>query len=101
MKLTTVAEAVKWADVVMVLVPDQTAAKLYAEEIGPNIKPGTLLMFAHGFNIHFKTIVPAAGIDVGMAAPKAPAVAYAYWNRDRKYGGWHAGSAAASLQCCG
>jgi ketol-acid reductoisomerase len=52
--------------------PDQTAAKLYAEEIGPNLKPGKLLMFAHGFNIHFKTIVPAAGIDVGMAAPKAP-----------------------------
>jgi ketol-acid reductoisomerase len=56
----------------MVLVPDQTAAKLYAEEIGPNLKPGTLLLFAHGFNIHFKTILPAAGIDVGMAAPKAP-----------------------------
>ena len=56
----------------MVLVPDQTAAKLYADEIAPNIKPGTLLMFAHGFNIHFKTIVPAPGIDVGMAAPKAP-----------------------------
>ena len=72
LEVTTVADAVKWADVVMVLVPDQTAAKLYAEEIGPNIKPGTLLMFAHGFNIHFKTIVPAPGIDVGMAAPKAP-----------------------------
>jgi ketol-acid reductoisomerase len=56
----------------MVLVPDQTAAKLYAEEIGPNLKPGSLLMFAHGFNIHYKTIVPAKGIDVGMAAPKAP-----------------------------
>jgi ketol-acid reductoisomerase len=72
LEVTTVAEAVKWADVVMVLVPDQTAAKLYAEEIGPNLKPGTLLLFAHGFNIHFKTILPAAGIDVGMAAPKAP-----------------------------
>ena len=72
LEVTTVAAAVKWADVVMVLVPDQTAAKLYAEEIGPNIKPGAMLMFAHGFNIHFKTIVPAAGIDVGMAAPKAP-----------------------------
>ncbi|MGD1062383.1 MAG: ketol-acid reductoisomerase [Terracidiphilus sp.] len=72
LEVATVADAVKWADVVMVLVPDQTAAKLYADEIGPNIKPGTLLMFAHGFNIHFKTIVPAAGIDVGMAAPKAP-----------------------------
>ena len=71
LEVATVADAVKWADVVMVLVPDQTAAKLYADEIGPNIKPGALLMFAHGFNIHFKTIVPA-GIDVGMAAPKAP-----------------------------
>jgi len=57
---------------VMILVPDQTQAKLYAEEIGPNLVGGKLLMFAHGFNIHFKTIVPAAGIDVGMAAPKAP-----------------------------
>jgi len=72
LEVTTVAEATKWADVVMVLVPDQTAAKLYAEEIGPNLSAGKLLMFAHGFNIHFKTIVPAAGIDVGMAAPKAP-----------------------------
>ena len=72
LEVATVANATKWADVVMVLVPDQTAAKLYAEEIGPNLKPGKLLMFAHGFNIHFKTIVPAAGIDVGMAAPKAP-----------------------------
>ncbi len=72
LEVTTVAEATKWADVNMVLVPDQTAAKLYAEEIGPNLSAGKLLMFAHGFNIHFKTIVPAAGIDVGMAAPKAP-----------------------------
>src|SRR5580658_10876278 len=72
LEVDTVANAVKWADVVMVLVPEQTAAKLYAEEIGPNLKPGTLLLFAHGFNIHFKTILPAAGIDVGMAAPKAP-----------------------------
>ena len=72
LEVATVAEATKWADVVMVLVPDQTAAKLYAEEIGPNLTAGKLLLFAHGFNIHFKTIVPAAGIDVGMAAPKAP-----------------------------
>src|ERR1700692_2443285 len=56
----------------MVLVPDHTAAKLYAEEIGPNLSAGKLLLFAHGFNIHFKTITPAAGIDVGMAAPKGP-----------------------------
>ena len=72
LEVTTVADATKWGDVVMVLVPDQTAAKLYAEEIGPNLTPGKLLLFAHGFNIHFKTIVPAEGIDVGMAAPKAP-----------------------------
>ncbi len=72
LEVTTPAEATKWADVVMILTPDQTQAKLYAEEIAPNLKPGSLLMFAHGFNIHFKTIVPAPGIDVGMAAPKAP-----------------------------
>src|SRR6266581_5974063 len=72
LEVDTVANATKWADVVMVLVPDQTAAKLYAEEIGPNLAAGKLLLFAHGFNIHFKTISPAAGIDVGMAAPKGP-----------------------------
>jgi ketol-acid reductoisomerase len=72
LEVLTVAEATKWADVVMILVPDQTQAKLYAEEIGPNLTDGKLVMFAHGFNIHFKTIVPAKGIDVGMAAPKAP-----------------------------
>ncbi len=72
LEVGTVAEVTKWADVVMVLVPDQTAAKLYAEEIGPNLTAGKLLMFAHGFNIHYKTILPAEGIDVGMAAPKAP-----------------------------
>jgi ketol-acid reductoisomerase len=72
LEVGTVADVTKWADVVMVLVPDQTAAKLYAEEIGPNLSDGKLLLFAHGFNIHYKTIVPAAGINVGMAAPKAP-----------------------------
>ena len=69
LEVDTVANVTKWADVVMVLVPDQTAAKLYAEEIGPNLAPGKLLMFAHGFNIHYKTIVPPKGVDVGMAAP--------------------------------
>jgi len=72
LEVGTVADVTKWADVVMVLVPDQTAAKLYAEEIAPNLAAGKMLLFAHGFNIHYKTIVPAAGIDVGMAAPKAP-----------------------------
>jgi ketol-acid reductoisomerase len=72
LEVTTPAEAARWADVVVILTPDQTQARLYAEEIGPNLRPGSLLLFAHGFNIHFKTIVPAAGIDVGLAAPKAP-----------------------------
>ena len=71
LEVTTVAEAAKWGDVVMILIPDQTQAKVYAEEIAPNLAPGKLLLFAHGFNIHFKTIVPAAGIDVGLAAPKS------------------------------
>ena len=72
LEVGTVADVTKWADVVMVLVPDQTAAKLYADEIGPNLTAGKLLMFAHGFNIHYKTIVPPKGVDVGMAAPKSP-----------------------------
>ncbi len=72
LEVVTPAEAAKWADVVMMLVPDQTQAKLYAEEIGPNLADGKMLMFAHGFNIHFKCIVPSAGIDVAMAAPKGP-----------------------------
>jgi ketol-acid reductoisomerase len=72
LEVATPAEATKWADVVMMLVPDQTQAKLYADEIGPNLKPGSLLMFAHGFNINYKTIVPPKSVDVGMAAPKAP-----------------------------
>ena len=56
----------------MILTPDQTQAKLYKDEIAPNLADGKLLLFAHGFNIHFKTIVPAPGIDVGLAAPKGP-----------------------------
>ena len=72
LEVTTPAKAAKWADVVMILTPDQTQARLYAEEIAPNLKPGALLLFAHGFNIHFKTILPAKNIDVGLAAPKAP-----------------------------
>jgi ketol-acid reductoisomerase len=72
LEVDTVANATKWADVVMILTPDQTQANIYAEEIAPNIKPGSMLMFAHGFNIHYKTIVPAKDIDVTLAAPKAP-----------------------------
>ena len=67
-----VGEVTKWADVVMVLVPDTTAAQLYKEQIAPNLAPGNTLMFAHGFNIRFGTIVPRPDVDVSMIAPKAP-----------------------------
>ena len=56
----------------MVLVPDTTQAQLYTEQIAPNLSPGNLLMFAHGFNIRFGTIVPRTDVDVAMVAPKAP-----------------------------
>ena len=67
-----VAEAAKWADVIMVLVPDQTAAMVYHADIEPNLAPGKTLMFAHGFNIRFRTITPPSTIDVSLVAPKAP-----------------------------
>jgi ketol-acid reductoisomerase len=68
----TVAEVSAWADVIMNLTPDQTAAKVYHEEIAPNMKPNVTLMFAHGFNIRFRTITPPATVDVSLVAPKSP-----------------------------
>src|SRR5712671_805929 len=67
-----VAEVSKWADVIMMLVPDTTAATLYHDAIEPNLAPGDMLMFAHGFNIRFGTITPRQDIDVSMVAPKSP-----------------------------
>ncbi len=68
----TVAEAAAQADIVMVLIPDTLQGSVYEEHIAPNLKEGAMLMFAHGFNIHFKEIVPPASVDVAMVAPKAP-----------------------------
>lgn len=68
----TVAEATKRADVVMVLINDEIQAKVYKESIENNLKEGAALAFAHGFNIHFRQIVPHANIDVFMIAPKGP-----------------------------
>jgi ketol-acid reductoisomerase len=68
----TVAEAAKWADVIMVLTPDTTQAAIYRDAIAPNLTPGKTLMFAHGFNIRYGTIKPSPGVDVSMIAPKAP-----------------------------
>ncbi len=66
------AEAVKGADLVAVLTPDMVQPKLYADVIAPNLKPGAALLFAHGFNVHYKTIVPRADVDVILVAPKGP-----------------------------
>jgi ketol-acid reductoisomerase len=71
-KVKTPAEAVKDADLVMILVPDQHQAQLYREVVEPNIKKGGVLAFAHGFNIHFGQIEPRADLDVIMIAPKGP-----------------------------
>lgn len=68
----TAAEAAKRADIIMILINDEKQAKLYKEDIEPNLKPGNMLMFAHGFNIHFGCIVPPADVDVTMIAPKGP-----------------------------
>lgn len=68
----TVAEATRNADIIMILIHDTLQAKVYADSIADNLKPGAMLMFAHGFNIHYKQIQPPANIDVTMVAPKAP-----------------------------
>ncbi len=70
--VTDVADAVRRADVVMILVPDTAQKAVYDADIAPNLRPGQLLMFAHGFNIRFGRIDPPASIDVGMVAPKGP-----------------------------
>ncbi len=72
LKVYTAAEAAKMADIVMILINDEKQAKLYKESIEPNLEEGNMLMFAHGFAIHFGQIVPPKGVDVTMIAPKAP-----------------------------
>ena len=72
LEVTTPGQASAWADVIMVLTPDTTQRRLYAEAIEPHLKPGDALFFAHGFNIHFGYITPPDTVDVAMVAPKAP-----------------------------
>jgi ketol-acid reductoisomerase len=67
-----VAEAARAADVIMMLVPDQEARAVYEAGVAPALRPGKTLLFAHGFNVHFGEIVPPAGVDVAMIAPKSP-----------------------------
>ena len=68
----TAAEAAKKADIIMILINDEKQAKMYKESIEPNLEEGNMLMFAHGFSIHFGQIVPPANVDVTMIAPKGP-----------------------------
>ena len=71
-KVLGVAEAARWADVIMILIPDTRQAKVYENDIKPSLTAGKMLMFAHGFNIRFNCIVPPKDVDVTMVAPKAP-----------------------------
>ncbi len=68
----TAAEAAKQADIIMILINDEKQADMYKKDIAPNLEAGNMLMFAHGFNINYKCIVPPADVDVTMIAPKAP-----------------------------
>src|SRR5579872_473916 len=72
LKVASVADAIKAADIAMILTPDHVQGDLYRNEIEPNLSPGKTLMFAHGFAIHFGEIKPPATVDVSMIAPKAP-----------------------------
>ena len=71
-KPLTIAEATKKADVIHMLIPYTAQPSVYHDQIAPNLSPGKTLGFAHGFNIHFKTIIPPTNVDVVMVAPKAP-----------------------------
>ena len=72
LRVLSVADATKEADIIMILTPDTGQGKLYSEEIAPHLGRGKTLMFAHGFNIRFGTIVPPAEVDVSLIAPKSP-----------------------------
>ena len=71
-EVKTVAEAAKWADVIMLLAPDTSQKQIFEDEIAPNLEGGNALLFGHGLNIHFKLIEPQANVTVGMVAPKGP-----------------------------
>src|SRR5450631_4055432 len=72
LKVLDVAEAAKWADVMMMLTPDELQGDIYRDHLAANMKPGAALMFAHGLNVHFNLIEPRADLDVLMIAPKGP-----------------------------
>lgn len=71
-KTMTIPDAVKYADIVQILIPDEIQSKVYEEQIKPNLRKGQYLMFSHGFNIHYKKITPPSDVNVIMVAPKGP-----------------------------
>ncbi|MGE0776203.1 MAG: ketol-acid reductoisomerase, partial [Sphingomonadaceae bacterium] len=71
-KVLTNAKAAAWADIIMILAPDEHQAAIYNDDLAPNLKPGAAVAFAHGLNVHFGLIEPKADIDVFMIAPKGP-----------------------------
>jgi ketol-acid reductoisomerase len=72
LQVMTIPEAVRWADVVMMLLPDEKQPAVYKSEVEPNLSGGMLVLFAHGFNIHFNQITVAPEVDLGLVAPKGP-----------------------------
>ena len=72
LEVMTPADAARWADVVMIVTPDELQARLYAEDLAPNLRQGAAIAFAHGFAVHFKLIDPRPDLDVFMVAPKGP-----------------------------
>jgi len=72
LEVMTPADATQWGDVVMILIPDEKQAVLWANEIEPHVRDGQHIMFGHGFNIHYNLIRPTAGVDVSLSAPKGP-----------------------------
>ena len=72
LEVMTPSEATQWADVVMILIPDEKQAVLWANEVEPHIREGQHIMFGHGFNIHYNLIRPMAGVDISLSAPKGP-----------------------------
>jgi ketol-acid reductoisomerase len=72
LEVADVPEVTRESDVLMVVIPDHVQGEVYRQEIGPNLQPGTALMFAHGFSIHYGEVVPPGNVDVMMVAPKAP-----------------------------
>ena len=72
LRVMKITEAVKWADIVQILIPDEIQSDIYKKDIEPNLRNGQYLMFSHGFNIHYGFITPPSGVKVIMVAPKAP-----------------------------